>query len=551
MLLDTDTHVQPRSQARVNLLGAMIVALTCTSLYAIGLFAHSSLQNGIRYFYSMDDVFISMRFAANFANGLGLVWNEGEFVQGYSNLGWTLYLAIFEWLKVEKSLTPAIPIITNYVLHLLISLTVFVILKRYLPTLFATIYAVCVIICHGLFMSGMWGFETIAQSLCFLLCGLPLFLENTSVRRAAKALIPIATVVAIVLRLDSLAFFFGFFACLAFKGKTDRDLRALAISVATFGTLAFVGVVVWQHWYYGDWLPNTYYLKASDDSRDLLRGMRSYLNFVCFQGGAIPVVTIVFSLYVDKNLWKKHFPTFLPILSVAMYDVWTGGDYFHFERFAAMAAPYDILWAGRMFADCLRSDSFQDASNQNPISLTDLYRFAPVPALLFVFALVSQSQRIYTDVSHSDRHFYDSVIETGLKLNSMTDIKGGPVAVFTAGILPYYNLHLTFHDMLGKVDRHVARLPARKGLEPGHNKYDFDYSLNADKAKYLLLIDFSDLSVEKVQESLNKKMKTVHGFGYEIFLSTAFKTNFCCNKRLLGSSEFGTFSVFERAAISF
>ena len=40
-----------------------------------------------------DDAFISNRYAENLANGLGLVYNAGERVEGYTNLSWTLMLA--------------------------------------------------------------------------------------------------------------------------------------------------------------------------------------------------------------------------------------------------------------------------------------------------------------------------------------------------------------------------------------------------------------------------------------------------------------------------
>jgi len=40
-----------------------------------------------------DDAFISIRYAENLANGLGLVYNAGEYVEGYTNLLWTLMLA--------------------------------------------------------------------------------------------------------------------------------------------------------------------------------------------------------------------------------------------------------------------------------------------------------------------------------------------------------------------------------------------------------------------------------------------------------------------------
>ena len=40
-----------------------------------------------------DDSFISFRYAKNLVDGLGLVYNAGEYVEGYTNLLWTLMMA--------------------------------------------------------------------------------------------------------------------------------------------------------------------------------------------------------------------------------------------------------------------------------------------------------------------------------------------------------------------------------------------------------------------------------------------------------------------------
>ena len=40
-----------------------------------------------------DDAFISFRYARNLLEGHGLVFNPGEYVEGYSNFLWTLELA--------------------------------------------------------------------------------------------------------------------------------------------------------------------------------------------------------------------------------------------------------------------------------------------------------------------------------------------------------------------------------------------------------------------------------------------------------------------------
>ena len=48
-----------------------------------------------------DDAFISFRYAENLVRGLGLVYNAGERVEGYSNFLWTLGTALGMRLGVD------------------------------------------------------------------------------------------------------------------------------------------------------------------------------------------------------------------------------------------------------------------------------------------------------------------------------------------------------------------------------------------------------------------------------------------------------------------
>src|SRR5947209_17045602 len=43
--------------------------------------------------FIMDDAFISFRYADNLVRGWGLVWNEGERIEGYTNFLWTMLIA--------------------------------------------------------------------------------------------------------------------------------------------------------------------------------------------------------------------------------------------------------------------------------------------------------------------------------------------------------------------------------------------------------------------------------------------------------------------------
>ena len=68
-----------------------------TRQYAIAAVAGSAallLLHSLFYFhYTSDDAYISYRYARNLADGVGLVWNPGEHVEGYSNFLWVVILA--------------------------------------------------------------------------------------------------------------------------------------------------------------------------------------------------------------------------------------------------------------------------------------------------------------------------------------------------------------------------------------------------------------------------------------------------------------------------
>ena len=63
----------------------MAVASTLFAFWAIAFIHRTSVVavDGRRYFVLVDDAMISMRYAWNLSHGNGLVWNPGEYVEGY------------------------------------------------------------------------------------------------------------------------------------------------------------------------------------------------------------------------------------------------------------------------------------------------------------------------------------------------------------------------------------------------------------------------------------------------------------------------------------
>src|SRR5438093_11439697 len=74
------------SMARAD--GARITAALSLAAVVFG------VLRAIRLAWTCDDAYISFRYALHLDHGLGLVYNAGERVEGYSNFLWTLWSAL-------------------------------------------------------------------------------------------------------------------------------------------------------------------------------------------------------------------------------------------------------------------------------------------------------------------------------------------------------------------------------------------------------------------------------------------------------------------------
>ena len=71
--------------------------------------------------FTVDDAYISYRYAENFAKGDGLVFNKGEYVEGYTNFLWLVINAAFMKAKLAPEWTSNMIGITSGALILVIA----------------------------------------------------------------------------------------------------------------------------------------------------------------------------------------------------------------------------------------------------------------------------------------------------------------------------------------------------------------------------------------------------------------------------------------------
>jgi arabinofuranosyltransferase len=213
--------------------------------------------------FATDDAYIAFRFVSNAMAGRGLVWNPAPFhpVEGYTSFSWVMLLwAMWAWLGLE-------PPLAADMLGLLFGVATLALVWRALRrqalprTLephrsLITAITLLALASHRVFLTWLSsGLETalfvFSMTLWVLVAVAPGEPER-AVRRAT-CLSLAAALVALTRPDGLLAVAFTFLVV-----ALDRGRRRF---LGLWPLLLVVGHVVWRRWFYGEWLPNTYYAK--------------------------------------------------------------------------------------------------------------------------------------------------------------------------------------------------------------------------------------------------------------------------------------------------
>lgn len=451
--------------------------------------------DGHRHFALFDDAMITMRYAYNLDHGLGLVWNAGQRVEGFSNP-----LSVFLMAGLMKIFGEIYTVLAMQVLGLFM--------------LAADLWLTYKVTKNLLERNNLYQDSLLFASMLLTMCWYPVMywailgmdtaLLTTLVLWAIylavfeKPQTKINWLLAAILGLtylarpDSLLFFVVFFFFrLLLKGKSVKGfLQVTAEGLLVLGVVA--GYQVFRVSYYHQWLPNTYILKATGmDLVDRIKNGLGYFSQFLQRIQLFLMVSILF-LFVflfdaSQALRKKLQDLFTGALSYpfmflvlfgvfTLYQIDVGGD--AWPPLWRLTVPYTVLlfigfvviaaYLGKMLN--LRSD-----------------RFAALFWLVVFSLLVTVPFDYHYDfigLKPLGTTFNQDFYNQAWAINQLTDSKA-TLAVISAGVIPYYT-HRTTIDMLGKMDPYIAHLPPDlngpfpiRGMTSisGHNKYDLNYSL--------------------------------------------------------------------------
>ncbi len=289
-----------------------------------------------------DDAFISFRYVRNLLEGHGLVFNPGEYVEGYTNFLWVLELAAIwrllgippeqaaPWLSVVCTVgtiaamlwwVMRLPVVRHrwltawMALGLLCSSATFAVWTSGggLETRQFTFFTVLAVVFLSLYCHRCWGLLAASLSLALV-----------AYTRPEGLLIG--------------ALCIGWFAVqlMADAGRLWPDWRRLAWLAVPFVALV-AAHYLFRYGYYGEWLPNTYYAKHV---RPWYESGFRYLWAAALETGLYLLLPL--SAVAMRHRWRSRrdgtFALVLLLVGVHMiYVMRVGGDHFEYR-------PLDFYW---------------------------------------------------------------------------------------------------------------------------------------------------------------------------------------------------------------
>ncbi len=423
--------------------------------------------------FTVDDAYISFRYARNLANGLGLVFNAGERIEGYTNFLFTCLLALA--IKVGLDPDRTSKILGGAAALGSVALTYGIASRlrapRKVPVLATWLLA-------GSLPTAGWavfGMET-SLFVALLLLGTWLFLRERdrpdafpwsgAALAAAGLTRPEAPMFAGLLML--------FLAGKAVEKGSKRSLFAPIVDLFERRNLVraalFVGPiaahVIFRRAYYGTWLPNTFEAKTGNLHQQIEGGLRYLKAYPAHAGPVVYVALGGLALAIAKR--RRDLGAIAAIaIAVLAYVVLVGGDWMPYFRFLAPFEPFCFLLVDAVARGLLEEWSAVEdrALALRPLTPAATFRRAArlvAGGAIAAFALFTawSRGRAFTDGARAiedERRFWTSAAG-GVAAWFAEHGERGTIAVADMGYIAYATDYPIL-DLLGLVDPVISRLP--------------------------------------------------------------------------------------------
>ena len=409
---------------------------------------------GLFWRFTVDDAYITYRYADNLARGQGPVYNVGERVEGYTSLSWMLLMTAAHRLGWD-------PVRTSKAMGIVCSLATMAALHRMAwsisrhPGMVAWLAVLGLAASSALALNAVMGLET---PLYTLLLTFAVLCQSCETETGGWWLSTMLLALAALTRPEGLAVF-GLAWLYQIIFAREPWQRALA-RLALFGIVAGTHVL-WRRSYYGSWLPTTYYAKTGALLPRLQAGLLYLAEFLI--GPGLFLVAAYLLALLQGN---EHLRRLLWLCGgYAAVIIWEGGDWMPGLRFWVPILPLLYLILAETLVSGyhhLRRSSRTQRKFRDRLALSIL-------GALYLALLAGYTGIIwwYTDSRATGYEQGHHALATWLRENAPPDASA---ALMDIGIVGYYS-QLRIIDLAGLTETHIARSPGafqEKIYDPAH-----------------------------------------------------------------------------------
>ncbi len=492
---------------------------------------------GSRRFTLFDDAMISMDYGRTLAKTGELVWFPGApRVQGFTNPLWTLWMAFLHLVGFDGSSAALIISLTGIVLILASSWIIFDLVRTHSAGnnhVIAVLAAGSLPFLYPLTYWTLRGMEVGALTFfCLLVLRATInHIRDGRVRIHYSMILPI--VLGIATRFDFAIFCVVAVTAILMWGPAYVKVRlAVQYGVIVVGTAALVCLA--QKLYWGSWLPNTYHLKMDGVSPidRISRGLASSAKTTVL----FAIITVALVCHFRSKEIRQRLVVIASTMFLAMaaYAVYIGGDAWEAEmlnRFYATILPLVPLIIGLSFNTVRQRitpvfislavliTSIGAGITVNPFGFSEehfdivavvsilsaliifLVSFIPrngyiAGAVLAAVCAIVSAYPVMQQQKNNDLLLTRTNLFVTESVETMRDTTetGASIGTIWAGVPAYYS-HRTMLDLLGKNDTFIATSAPHGDFFPGHNKWDYDYSIG--KLRPDVIFQTYDRDIEK------------------------------------------------------
>jgi hypothetical protein len=434
--------------------------------------------------FTVDDVFIPLRYAQNLFEGNGLVYNPGEYVEGYSDPIWVLAMAGFmTWVppNADPMFMLWVAKIFSAVFGIGSIILTYVVVQKYFKgnpkVLLYSSIAVFMLATNANYVAwSVSGLEMTLATFLYLIVALilagPLSRGSTNTDSQGSNLSgKVLFILSFVLFLAALCrpeapFFAGFIYSYLIL-ISHKKLRTIFYGVLPY-TALMVGFIVVRYSMYSDILPNTFYAKTGTSGGSLMEGLK-YVSLSI--GGLLGPMFILLPIsLIRKPVRSNPYWLFLGLAAFnGIFALYAGGDWMPGLRLMVPTFPLLIMVCLYNLDAVLSKVTIDLPRGFGKLTIVATVVFIGAGLVTVSRSLVRGESTYLTsgfrevDAGLIGKHYF---VATWIKQHAKP---GDVLAHGDIGLLGYLNPDIVILDLNGLTDKKIA-------LDIKHRRrFDVDY----------------------------------------------------------------------------